>query len=104
MSEAQQTINEVRETFIAEQATGCRGAGDYRAWAKQQGYPHLTVLDTTSSAGDWSFLVSQDGETWLVASQENNCPRPGFTREVSYDVEFYGTEEEAVEQAYSFYR
>jgi len=72
-------IEEIIEPNIAEQATGCKGAGDYRAYAEKHGYPHCLVWDWTSSAGDWNFLVSKDGKEWVWMFQENNYPRRGFT-------------------------
>jgi hypothetical protein len=93
-------LNPVIEKYMAEQATGCRGAGDYRAWAEQQGYTHLEVVDWTSSAGDWSFIVSQDGQLWFRMFQENNYPRgPGFSRQIDESQGFEGTKEEALEWA-----
>ena len=88
---------------FAEEMTGCEGAGDYFEWAKQQGYPYLAILDQTSSAGNWSFLVSQDEETWYLMTQENNYPEPGFTWTVHEEAVFVGAEEEALEQAYGEY-
>ena len=79
---------------IEEQATGCLGAGDYREWAKEQGYPFLEVFDTTSSAGDWTFLVSKDKEEWYWMYQINNWPRVGFERTIDSDFVF-----DALEQA-----
>jgi len=66
----------------AEQATGCSGAGDYRRWAAKKGFPHLYVVDWTSSAGDWCFIVSKDKLSWYMMYQENNYPRSGFTRTI----------------------
>jgi hypothetical protein len=78
-----QTLDQLVERQICEQATGCHGAGDFRRWAAQQGYQFCEVFDWTSSAGDWSFIVSKDGETWYPMFQENNYPRGGFTRNIS---------------------
>lgn len=72
------------EQYVAEQATGVRGAGDYRDAALERGYPHLIVWDWTSSAGDWCFLVSTDRKRWYWFSQENNYPRPGFTYTIGH--------------------
>ena len=76
-------MHRVIEAAVAEQATGCRGAGDYRRWAERQGYPYLYVVDWTSSAGDWSFVVSKDELSWYIMSQSNNWPRSGFTRTIN---------------------
>ena len=87
-----------REQYVAETFTGCQGAGDYRAYAEAQGYPFCEVFDWTSSAGDWTFLVSVDGHIWCPMSQENNYPRgPGFTRTIDSEQSFEGTLEEAQE-------
>jgi hypothetical protein len=87
----------LQEVQIAEQATGCRGAGGYLNFALQRGYSHVEVLDWTSSAGDWQFLVSRDGNEWQILHQTNNYPRPGFSYFISDDV-FYGTLEEVYKQ------
>ncbi len=92
------SILRLQEQQIAEQATGCRGAGGYRAWAEAQGYPQLAVIDWTSSAGDWSFIVSEDGEVWYIMYQTNNFPRSGFTWSVNLDQAFYGSEESVLEE------
>lgn len=75
--------------------TGCAGADNYVDAAKQAGYTHIEVLNWASSAGDWSFIVSQDGEFWQVMWQENNWPCPGFAYSFSDEV-FEGTKEEAL--------
>ena len=91
------------ESSVAEQATGCRGAGDYRAWAKEQGYDYCEVYDWTSSAGDWTFVVSKNGYVWYLMSQDNNYPRSGFTRTIDLDRPWVGTAEEVCEQIAAFY-
>lgn len=93
-----------QQQVIAEQATGCRGAGNYAIWAEQQGYPHCAVVDWTSSAGDWCFLVSEDGQLWFMMFQTNNYPQgPGFTRTIDTDQMFEGTEQEVLEQVSNCY-
>jgi len=87
-------LRQVVEEYSAEGATGCPGAGDYRVWAKERGYEFCEVLDWTSSAGDWSFIVSVDGETWYIMYQTNNWPHRGFTRRVDTEKPFFGTAEE----------
>lgn len=99
----QDTIQEYREIITAEQATGVVGAGSYRQVFRQMGYPHLAVMDWTSSAGDWWFLVSKDGKTWYNASQENRWPDLGFEYNVDRDTWAIGTEEEAVEAMWELY-
>jgi hypothetical protein len=73
---------EILEPKSCEDVTGCPGAGDYRTWARQQGYDYCEVFDWSSSAGDWTFIVSKDGHAWHVMTQTNNYPRPGFTRHI----------------------
>lgn len=74
-----------------EDATGCLGAGDYAKWAKQQGYPHCQAWDWTSSAGDWSFLVSKDGQEWFWMYQTNNYPHSdGFSRSIDTERSYKG--------------
>lgn len=75
--------------------TGCVGADNYLDAARNAGYTHIEVLDWTSSAGDWSFIVSKDGRIWQVMWQTNNYPRPGFSYEFGEEV-FEGTKEEAL--------
>ena len=87
---------------VAEQATGCRGAGGYIGFAHANGYPYVEALDMTSSAGDWAFLISKDGYTWRLMWQVNNWPRRGFSYEVDTAMAFYGTAEEALQQAYEY--
>jgi len=81
---------------ICEQMTGCRGAGDYDRWAKGQGYPHCEVVDWTSSAGNWSFIVSRDGVLWFLMFQTNNYPNAGFARTVDEERSYEGTAEEVL--------
>ncbi len=95
---AAELMIEAQGAFLAEQATGCPGAGDYRRWAEAQGYTLCKVYDWTSSAGDWSFLVSKDGTTWYSMWQTNNYPRAGFTREVDTSYAYLGTFEDACQQ------
>jgi hypothetical protein len=81
---------------VCEQATGCFGAGDYAIWAKEQGYPFCEVFDWTSSAGDWVFLVSQNGEEWYPMFQNNNYPHRGFTRTIDTDQPYEGNAKAAL--------
>lgn len=91
----------INEKEIAEQMTGCQGAGDYRDAAERLGYSICEVWDWTSSAGDWTFLVSNDGYEWRFMSQDNNFPRPGFSYSLGDEV-FYGTKEEVFKQVAEF--
>ena len=86
------------EQIAAEFATGIKGAGDYREEAESMGFPHLEVLDWTSSAGDWSFIVSADGEQWHIMSRTNNWPSSGFTYFVDMDEVFFGTGDDVLAQ------
>lgn len=86
------------EQIAAEFATGIEGAGDYRQVAGDLGFNYLKVLDWTSSAGDWTFIVSQDGKSWYVMSRENNWPSTGFTYYVNTDEAYIGTAEEAMKE------
>ena len=97
--EARQLLENIRAADCAEVASG-PGAGSYLAYARQQGYAHLLVVDWTSSAGDWTFLVSKDKETWYLLFQTNNFPRSGFSHQIDLDRPFEGTEEEALEQVF----
>jgi hypothetical protein len=71
---------------MAEAATGCLGAGDAPAEAKKLGFPIITILDTSSSAGDWDFLVSRDNESWQIFSQRNNYPNPGVSYTLGEEI------------------
>ena len=84
---------------VEEQATGCVGANSYKQYARDRGYTHIEVLDWTSSAGDWQFLVSKDGHEWFVLFQENNYPRgPGFSHQIDEGFPFIGTLEEVYKE------
>jgi hypothetical protein len=89
---------QVLEVEIASQMTGCDNAGMYRGWAAEHGFSHLAVVDWTSSAGDWSFIVSRDGFEWFPMFQENRWPRAGFDRSVDESTVFYGSEDEALNE------
>ena len=85
-----------KPSSVEETATGCVGADTYKDFARRHGYGQVEVLDWTSSAGDWQFIVSKDGERWRVLSQENNFPRPGFSHALG-DEEYEGTAEEVLQ-------
>lgn len=78
---------------IEEQATGCRGAHGYREFANSRGFNFVEVLDWTSSAGDWQFLVSKDGRWWQILCQTNNYPRAGFSYALDDEI-WEGTAEQ----------
>jgi hypothetical protein len=50
------------------------GAGSFRQILARLGYQRVTVEDWTSSAGDWSFIVSAG-----IVTQTNRHPYFGFT-------------------------
>lgn len=79
------------------QATGCVSAGSYADFAMAKGFEYIEVLDWSSSAGDWQFIVSKDGFSWQILTQENNYPRPGFSHYLDTDI-WYGTAKEALQQ------
>ena len=83
--------------LAAESATGCKGANSYEDYAEARGYKHIEVLNWSSSAGDWQFIVSKDGIEWHVLDQENNYPRPGFSHSISEET-WYGTADEVLAQ------
>jgi len=91
------------ENHTCKIATGCPGAGGFRPWAADQGFPFCEILDWSSSAGDWIFLVSRDGGNWFVMTQTNNFPQPGFTRTINEDNLFQGTAEEACQKAIDYF-
>lgn len=74
---------------IEEQATGCRGAHEYKEYAQNNGYTIVKVLDWTSSAGDWIFGISKDGKIWDVLYQTNSYPKAGFSYQIE-KLEFEG--------------
>ena len=65
-------------------------------WAEKYGYTFCRDFDTTSSAGDWSCLVSKDGYVWNIMYQENCWPSIGFDRYIETDHFVCGTVEEAI--------
>ena len=92
----------IMNKIIAEQFTGCRGAGNYQDYARSKGYKFVEVLDWSSSAGDWQFIISKDNEIWQILSQSNNHPNPGFSYEIS-EEEFFGSAEEVLKQITDMY-
>ncbi len=82
--------------MFAPDATGCENANSYLAYAKASGFRYVEVLNWCSSAGDWSFIVSKDGDEWFVLFQENDYPRQRFSHSIS-EESFCGTKEEALE-------
>jgi len=90
------TVNMIQANSVAEQATGCPSAGSYQDYAEEKGFDYVEVLDWTSSAGDWSFLVSKDKKNWQILSQTNNWPRCGFSYQIGEEV-YKGTAEEVLQ-------
>ena len=91
------------EEQMCAQAIGCSGAGAYKRWAAAEGYPYCEVYDWTSSAGDWTFIVSKDGETWHPMFQSNNYPNAGFTRTVDTTEVYRGTADEVTQEIWNQY-
>ena len=98
MNLKQEVIERLQIESNAAQATGCAGAGDAYKWAKENGWSHCRAANLSSSAGDWLFIVSEDGEYWYLLSQTNNYPRPGFSFSVDETQEYFGTAEEVLEE------
>jgi len=89
-------LSEYMENVTATMATGCAGAGAFRRVFREMGYQHLEIMSWTSSASDWWFLVSEDGERWYNASQENRWPRAGFEYYVDRELWVDAPAKEAV--------
>lgn len=70
---------------------------NYQEWAAKFGYVHCHYFDFTSSAGDWSFIVSKDGYVWNMMYQENRWPGVGYDRYIETADFVCGTLEEAME-------
>jgi len=84
------------ESLTAVRATGCSGAGGYREAFRKMGFQYLEVLEQCSSAGDWTFIVSNNKEDWHIAWQTNNWPCAGFSYSIDLDTVCEGTAEEAM--------
>lgn len=84
---------------VAVGATGCTGTGSYLDFAKEHEFEHIEVVDWSSSAGDWTFIVSKDGHEWRLSYQENNYPGPGFSHYLG-DEFFFGSAEEVLTHIY----
>jgi hypothetical protein len=63
------------------------GAGSYAKVFKVLGFKKVEVVCWSSSAGDWSFGVS-DGGKWYPAFQNNRYPWHGFSYSVNMDMPF----------------
>jgi hypothetical protein len=53
------------------------GAGCLADVMERMNLTETEVVEQSSSAGDWTYLV-KDGDFWYVVSQENRWPRSGF--------------------------
>lgn len=89
-------------SFVDAQATGVKEAGNYREYAEKHGYKFIEVLNWSSSAGDWEFIISKDGKEWQILSQTNNFPRAGFSYHIDSEL-FYGTADEVLKQIVEMY-
>lgn len=54
------------------------GAGSYRKVFQALNYTEVELLESSSSAGDWTFMAF-DGCYWDVVFQTNRYPRHGFS-------------------------
>ena len=82
---------------LGAMASGCRGADGYAQFATKKGYRFIETVDWTSSAGDWTFIVSKSGKVWRLLFQENNYPRGGFSYSFG-DKLYRGTAESVLER------
>ena len=95
-----QAADRLQREVAAEQATGCIGAGSYAGYAFARGFTIIEVLDWSSSAGDWTFIVSKNGQVWYILEQQNNWPEPGFSHAIEWEDIYIGTRDEVLEQIY----
>ncbi len=68
------------------------GSQTFRQFFKEVGYDEVDVLEWSSSAGDWSFMV-RDGDGWFAAFQTNRYPYHGFAYSVNYEIPFASKDE-----------
>lgn len=59
------------------------GAGSYAAFFECMGFRSTETVDTSSSAGDWSFLLKDKDGTWRIGFQTNRYPYYGMAYTVS---------------------
>lgn len=95
------TMDNIMEAEVCDQATGVLGAGNFRKVFERMGYKQVDVLDWSSTAGDWSFIVSADGTTWHLATQENMYPHIGFKYNIDRNEVYYGSADQVIEQIYN---
>lgn len=87
---------------IEEQATGCINANSYKEYANKKGYKYIKVVDWTSSAGDWQFIISKDNKRWQILEQVNNYPKTGFSHFIDNKI-WYGNSNIVLEDIYNTY-
>ena len=91
-------MREIATSLIAEQATGCDGAGDYYQNALEKEFDRVISIDTASSSGDWFFIVRKKGtDDWYGMWQENNWPRAGFSYYYTDNPYFIGSRGDVVQ-------
>jgi hypothetical protein len=83
---------QLRAGLIASIHVPAAGAGSWREVFELLGYQQAQVLQSCSSAGDWTFAV-KDGDHWFPAFQTNRHPRHGFEYSVDHKLGFSSVEE-----------
>jgi hypothetical protein len=94
------TVESWKRSPLTEEEANAE-AKDYQDFAHLLGYTHIKTLDWTSSAGDWSFIVSKDGEAWDILFQENQFPASHGFKWYFGNRTWHGTSDEvlrAIEQ------
>jgi len=69
------------------------GAGSYKEIFTSLGFEEIEIIDSTSSAGDWTLGV-KNCYGWFVAVQENRYPYHGFKYSISDLIVCFGTFED----------
>ena len=70
-----------------EVAVPAAGAGSYQEIFEMLGFTNIKLVDSTSSAGDWTFGI-KNATGWHLAWQENRFPHYGFRYTI--DTKEYG--------------
>ena len=60
------------------------GAGSYDEAFENLGFDKIEIVESTSSAGDWTFGI-KDKTGWRLAWQENRYPYYGFRYSIDLD-------------------
>lgn len=68
------------------------GAGSYRKVFELLGFEKVENIETSSSAGDWTFAVCRDG-FWYPAWQTNRYPHFGYAYSVDASIPSDSVEE-----------